>query len=127
MANRDYTKFLKDDGTLNVKLLPKPVYRRLADEYRRQEPVFVEVFEAQFWLWDLEEAERKAAEEGREASRADLAQQVLDQMDDDDWWKCMSALEQHLIDHFHESPERWAHILDPIYDEQESAGWVPCR
>jgi hypothetical protein len=125
VSNRDYSRFLRDGGKLNVRLLPRPVYTQLVNEYRTQPTVIQEVFEAQFWLWDLEEAERKAAAEGRDASRADLAQQVLNGMDDNDWWKCMSAFEEHLIDHFHESPERWADILDPIYDEQELAGWIP--
>ena len=121
---RDYTKFLRDDGRLNVSLIPRKTYTQMVNEHRRQEHVFRKVFEAQFWSFDLEQAKLKANENGETVSSADLAQQVLDGMDDNDWWKCMQAFEEHLIAHFHESPEQWSHHLDPVYDEQEQAGWV---
>jgi hypothetical protein len=124
MTQRDYSRFLREDGALNVRLIPRPVYSKLVNEYRRQEHVYRSIFEQQFWLWDLEERERKAAEEGREVCSADIAQEVLDEMEDNDWWKCMTAFEQHLVDHFHESPERWGEFLDSVYDEQEEAGWI---
>lgn len=120
---RVYSKFLTESRRLNVALLPRAVYRALVNEYRRQEHVFEEVFEEQFWLWDLEVAAQQAALDGLNVSRADLAQQVMNGMEDNDWWKCMSAMEEHLIAHFHECPDRWAHLIDPVYDEHEQTGW----
>jgi hypothetical protein len=36
----------------------------------------------------------------------------------------MARFERQFNEHFAESPERWAEILDPVYDAQERAGWV---
>jgi hypothetical protein len=122
--DRDYSKFLREDGSLNIRLIPRQIYTKIVNEHRRQEHVFRPVFAEQFWSWDLEQAELKATESGETVSSADLAQRILDGMEDNDWWKCMQAFEQHLITHFHESPHQWSHYLDPVYDEQEQAGWV---
>jgi hypothetical protein len=121
---RDYSKFLRQDKSLDVSRIPRRIYTQMVNEHRREENVFRPVFEEQFWAWDLEQAELQARERGETVNSADLAQKVLDGMEDNDWWKCMQAFEQHLIDHFHESPDQWAHLLDPVYDEQEQAGWV---
>jgi hypothetical protein len=121
---RDYSRFLRDDGRLNISLIPRRIYTQIVNEHRRNEQVFRPIFEEQFWSWDLEQAELKAREDGEDVDPADLAQKVLDGMDDNDWWKCMQAFEEHLIAHFYESPERWSHHLDAVYDEQEQAGWI---
>lgn len=121
---RDYSRFLGEDGTLNVRLIPRPVYTEMVTEYRKQEHVFREIFEKHFWLWDLEEAGRRAEAEGREVPQHVLAQQVLDGMDDKEWWEIMSEFEKAFIRHFVDDPSRWAEFLDPVYDDQEAAGWV---
>lgn len=122
--NRDYTKFLREDGTLNVKVLPRPVYTQLVSEYRRQEDVFRDVFEQQFWLWDLDDLLRKATAAGESLEPADAAQQVIDVMDDKEWWAFMSAIEAHLITNFSGCMTQWSELLDPVYDDQEQAGWT---
>ena len=121
---RDYSKFLKDDGRLNVRLLPRPVYLQMVKEYRREPSVIAEVFEANFFLWDLEEAERKLAEAGEKVDRSAIAQQMLGEMEDDDWWKVTQGFEEHFQRHFQSCVERWTDVLDPVYDDQESAGWT---
>lgn len=121
---RDYSKFLREDGKLNIKLLPRPVYTQLVTSYRRKENVFREVFAQQFWLWDLDEILRKAAADGEGLEPAAAAQQVIDGMDDKEWWACMSALEAHLIANFSSCMHEWSDILDPVYDDQEQAGWT---
>lgn len=121
---RDYGKFLSEDGRLNIRLVPRPVYTAMVNEYRKQEHVFREIFETHFWLWDLEEAQRKAQAEGRDLPLDVLAQQVIDGMDDKEWWEIMAAFERHFNDHFADDPARWAEFLDPVYDDQENAGWV---
>lgn len=121
---RDYSKFLTEDGRLNTRRLPRAVYIQLVGAYRQQGAVIAKVFYEHYWMWDLEEAERKAQAEGREVSRIELAEHILKSMDDNDWWEVMSAFEAELIEHFHESPQYWAELLDPVYDDQEAAGWT---
>lgn len=121
---RDYSKFLKDDGRLDPRLVPRPVYTRMVKEYRRQPEVIAEVFAAHFFLWDLEEKERTLAEAGAYVDRADIAQQILGEMDDDDWWKVMQSFEAHFQQYFQSCSTRWSELLDPVYDEQEAAGWI---
>lgn len=121
---RDYTKFLNENGTLNIRVIPRPVYTQMVTEYRGQEHVFREIFQERFWLWDYEEAQRRAEAEGREVSPAEVAQEVLNGMDDKEWWEVMTAFETHFNRHFHEDPYRWAELLDPVYDDQESVGWT---
>jgi molybdopterin-guanine dinucleotide biosynthesis protein A len=120
---REYRKFLKDDGRLNVRLLPRSVYVDLLTRYRAQDHVITEVFNEHFWLWDLNEKERAARASGRNASLAELADEVIGEMDDNDWWQVMVGFEEHLQTHFAESPHAWADLLDPIYDLSERDGW----
>ena len=122
--DRDYSKFVDENGTLNIRVIPRPVYMTMVTEYRQQESVFREIFEKHFWLWDFEEAERKAKLEGRDVTPAALAQQVLDGMDDKEWWEVMADFERHFNAHFGEDTARWSEFLDPVYDDQEKAGWV---
>lgn len=121
---RDYARFLTEDGRLNTRLLPRAVYIQLVRAYRQQESVTSRVFYDHYWMWDLEEAERRAHAEERETNRIELAEHILKTMDDNNWWEVMSAFEADLIEHFHKSPQRWAELLDPVYDDQESAGWT---
>lgn len=121
---RDYSKFLKDDGRLDVRLVPRPLYTRMVKEYRRQPEVIAEVFEAHFWLWDLEETERKLTAAGEDVDRAAIAHEMLGKMEDSEWWEVMQSFETHFLQHFHACWERWPAELDPVYDEQESAGWI---
>lgn len=121
---RDYSKFLKEDGRLDARLVPRSAYTQMVKDYRRQPEVITEVFGTHFFLWDLEEAERTLAAEGEPVDRAEMAQDVLGKMDDDEWWQVMRSFETHFQKHFQACSERWSHLLDPVYDEQESAGWV---
>lgn len=123
VVERDYSKFLGEDGRLDVKLLPRQVYTRMVKEYRTRDAVLEEVFGQHYWLWDLEEAERKAIAEGREVSRGELAQEVFAMMDDTEWWQVMESIEAHFIQHFHECLSQWAEFLDPVYDDLEERGW----
>lgn len=121
---RDYSKFLKDNDRLDVRLVPRPVYTQMVTDYRQQPEVIAEVFFELFWLWDLEERERKLAEEGKAVDRSAVAQEIIGEMDDNEWWKVMQAFETRFQEHFAECSSRWADLLDPIYDEQEAAGWI---
>lgn len=121
---KDYTKFLKGGDRLDVRLLPRAVYTQMVQEYRQQPDVIGDVFHELFWLWDLEDAERKLAEAGETVDRAEIAQKIVGEMDDNDWWKVTQAFETHFQTHFHECGSRWSELLDPIYDEQEAAGWI---
>lgn len=121
---KDYSKFLKEDGRLDPRLLPRPVYTQMVKEYRRQPEVIAEVFQTHFFLWDLEENERKLADAGESVERSEVALQVLGEMADDDWWKVMQSFEAHFQQHFQSCAARWSELLDPVYDEQEAAGWI---
>ena len=122
--SRDFTKFLGEDGKLNVRMLPRPVYNQLVTAYRRQDHVFRDVFANKFWLWDLDDIVRMAAEVVEDLASADAAQRVIDGMDDTEWWACMSAFEAHLITNFSSCMNQWSDLLDPVYDDQEQAGWT---
>lgn len=123
-TKRDYSKFLDDNGHFNIRVMPRPDYTRMVNEYRAQEHVIREVFGELFWLWDYEQLEKQEKDEGREPVPAELAQKVLNTMDDKEWWEVMSRFERHFNKHFSENPERWAEVLDPVYDDQERAGWT---
>ncbi len=123
---RDYSKFLRrtEDGPrLNTRLIPRPVYVEMVKRYRRRPEVIDAVAEEQFWLWDLNERERKAVEAGHQVSRADLAEEIESEMEDREWWATTAAFEEHLMAHFADNPAEWADLLDPVYDEQELEGW----
>jgi len=121
---RDYSKFLKDDHRLDVRLIPRPAYTHMVTDYRQLPEVIAEIFETHFWLWDLEETERELAARGEQMNRAEIAQEMLGEMDDNEWWQVMQSFEAHFQHHFHACSERWSDLLDPVYDEQESAGWI---
>jgi hypothetical protein len=115
---------LKDDGRLDVRLIPRPIYTQMVKEYRQQPEVISEVFETHFWLWDLEETERALAAEGESVDRGEIAQKMIGEMEDNEWWQVMQSFEAHFQEHFQSCSTRWSALLDPVYDEQESAGWV---
>lgn len=122
-GTRDYSRFLREDGRLNVWLLPRRVYTRLVHEMRQQPEVIDEVFAQLYFAWDLEDRARRAAEQGREVTKAQLAQEIMDEADDGDWWRILEAFEQYTIRHFGDDPQQWAWLIDPVYDEQEANGW----
>jgi hypothetical protein len=124
VAERDYRKFLKEDDRLNIRLIPRTVYVEMVKRHRNNPAVIDKVFGDLFWLWDLNALATKASDEGREATRGELAEEILSEMSDSDWWTTIEAFEQHLMKHFHENPLEWAEFLDPVYDMQEQAGWV---
>ncbi|HMM43968.1 MAG TPA: hypothetical protein PKA95_18890 [Thermomicrobiales bacterium] len=123
MAERDYAKFIRPDGKLYVRRIPRPVYVEMVRAYQQRPEVVEEVFEQLYWRWDLDQAEQKAAAEGRDTNRVELAQELIAEMADDDWWKLTAAFEEHLIAGFAKEPARWAEYLDPVYDLQEAEGW----
>lgn len=123
-TQRDYSKFLTEEGTFNIRVMPRPEYTKMVNDYRQQDHVIREVFGELFWLWDLEQLEKAAQDDGVEVDTPALAQKVLDGMDDKEWWEVMARFERHFNQHFSESPQRWADILDPVYDAQERAGWI---
>ena len=123
VSERDYSKFLNDEGRFDVTLLPRRVYTAIVNEYRRRPEVIDDVFEEFYFAWDLEDKTTKAEERGENPHKADIAQQVLDEMDDADWWRVMGAFEKRAIAALSESPEAWAEYLAPVYDEQETSGW----
>lgn len=123
-TRRDYRKFLREDGRLSVRLIPRPVYVTMVKAHQQRPEVIERIFDELFWLWDLNERQRAAEAEGRMVSRAELAQEVMAEMSDADWWKATAAFEDDLIAGFPEEMEHWAEYLDPVYDLQESEGWM---
>ena len=123
MTERDYTKFIREDGRMWTKRIPRPVYVEMVREYQRRLEVINAVFDELYWLWDLEQAENKAKESGKVVDRVTLAHELIEEMDDKDWWSVTAAFEEHLITSFAEAPAQWASFLDPVYDVQESEGW----
>lgn len=124
MAERDYTKFLKEGERLNIRMIPRDIYLEMLKRYRQDTSVIDAVFDDLFWLWDLNELEKQARAEGREVSRVELADELISEMADDDWWKVIASFEEHLMDAFASDPGRWAEFLDPVYDMQERDGWT---
>jgi len=102
VTQRDYSKFIREDGRLYVRMIPRADYVAMVKEYQQRPEVIEAVFDELYWLWDLNERAKKAEEEGREVSRAELAAELIEEMDDSDWWKTTEAFEEHLITHFAE-------------------------
>ena len=128
MTERDYTKFIRETENgprLFVKMLPRPVYVEMVNQWRARREVIEFVAEQGYWLWDLKESQERADAEGRQVTYAELAQEILPEMDDREWWKTTEAFEEHLITHFPDDPGAWADLLDPVYDLQEQEGWKP--
>ncbi len=122
-GERDYRKFLDDKGRLHTRYLPRPVYTALVKAYRADDVVIDEVFEELYFSWDLNQKLEAMKLAGETPSKALAAQQVLDEMDDQDWWRVTSAFERVFARDFINVAERWADQLDPIYDDQEQHGW----
>ncbi len=121
---RDYSKFMDENGRFNIKLVPRQDYTAMVNAYRKREPVIREVFERLFWLWDLEQLQKEYQESGEEVPIDELAQELMQGMDDDDWWQTIGAFESHFIDHFNDDITQWFAYLDHVYDDQEQAGWT---
>jgi hypothetical protein len=122
-GERDYRKFLNDKGRLHTRYLPRSVYTGLVKDYRSEDGVIDEVFDELYFSWDLNQKLEAMERAGETPSKAVAAQQVLNEMDDQDWWRVMAAFERVLARDFIEVAERWADRLDPIYDDQEEHGW----
>jgi hypothetical protein len=120
MTARDYSKFLNEEGKLNVALLPPPTYTALLVAYRQDPSVIREVFDELWFLWDLQRREEQA---GPDADIAAIAQSIIDEMEEEDFLRVRAAFEQRLINRFGDDPARWAAILDPVYDEHQRDGW----
>jgi hypothetical protein len=124
MPMRDYHKFLRADGRLDVKLIPRPVYMTMLNEYKRRDVVIIEVFGDLHWRWDLDRRWNDASAAGSPVSRTAVATEIMGEMDDREWWRATAAFEEHLMRSFADDPEQWSHLLDPIYDWQEREGWA---
>jgi hypothetical protein len=120
---RDYRKFLGADGRLHARYLPRKVYTQLVTAYRQDEAVIDEVFEELYFAWDLTQELERLKRAGQAPGKALAAQRVLDQMDDDDWWRVTSAFERVLQRDFASQSGRWTELLDPAYDALEELGW----
>ena len=123
-VSRDYGKFLKEDGSLNVRLLPRPVYTKLVTDYRQRESAIEEVFEELYLTWDIDNKLKEMQGAGEPTDKSAAAQAVLDELDDGDWWRVMAAFERGMARDFPQLANEWADLLDPIYDDQEAQGWV---
>ncbi len=121
MSERDYTKFIRPDGKMYVRRIPRAVYVEMVRAYQHRPDVVEEVFEMLYWRWDLDQSEQKAASEGRDADRVTLAHEMMADMEDG--WKVTAAFEEHLVASFASDPAQWAEFLDPVYDLQEAEGW----
>lgn len=122
-GERDYRKFLNEDGRLHVRYLPRRVYTELVNDYRREDAIIDEVFEELYFSWDLNQKLEEMKKAGEEPNKAIAAQRVIDEMDDRDWWMVMSAFERVFARDFIHVAERWSAKLDSIYDDQEEHGW----
>lgn len=122
-GKRDYRKFLNADGQLHVRYLPRRAYTELVSEYRRDDAIIDEVFEELYFSWDLNQKLEEMEASGEEPSKAVAAQRVIDELEDRDWWLVMGAFERAFARDFAANAERWAAVLDSIYDDQESNGW----
>lgn len=112
MSSIDYASLVDDQGRLVVSQLPRPVYTRYVNEYRKQPEVIREIFSAFYFEFDLDQKLDEAAAAGRQLSTAEAAEQVLGEMEDGDWWRVMEAFEDHAIRHFSDDPERWSFIIE---------------
>jgi hypothetical protein len=122
-TQRDYTKFLKPDGQLNVRVIPRPVYLEMLEQLKSDPEHIEAVFGELYWLWDLNDRARKADAAGRQATRVELAREIIGEMDDQDWWKLTETFETRLWTTFAAEWSRYATLLDPVYDLQEREGW----
>ena len=121
---RDYGRFLKDDGRLNPRLLPRAVYIEILNRYKRRDDAINAVFDELHWRWDLEKRLTDASATGNERERADVAAEMMAGMNDDDWWPATEAFERHLCDDFRTLAEEWTDVLNPVYDWQDREGWA---
>ena len=119
-----YEKFLKEDGSLNVRLLPRPVYTKLVSDYRTRDEAIDEVFDKLYLTWDLEQRLEAMKRAGTPGDKAAAAQMVIDALDDGDWWRVMSAFEKAMARDFSDLVGAWSEDLDPVYDDQEERGWI---
>lgn len=123
MTERDYTKFLKDGDRLNMRLIPRAVWVEMVKHARQRDDIIEYVLDEMYWLWDLRELLGKAHAEGRQPSYGELLQEMMEDMSDSDWWKLISAFEEHIMRSYASNPAEWAEFLDSVYDLQEREGW----
>lgn len=127
MSERDYQRFVREvDGVarLHVKLLPRATYVALVHAWRARPEVIQAVADDGFWLWDYNARTQQLEAEGVVATPWEIAEDVLREMDDREWWANMERFEEHLITNAPAQLEEWAELLDPVYDEQERDGWI---
>lgn len=120
---RDYKKFLREDGALDQKLLPRKAYTSIVARYRQRPEIIDEVFEELYFAWDLGEKMKAQKERGEEVDKVAASNEVLAEMDDKDWWMVIGAFEKRVIHRFPDIAGEFSDILDPIYDDQEEHGW----
>lgn len=120
---RDYGKFLREDGTLDQKLLPRKAYTTIVTRFRQRHEIIDEVFEELYFAWDLNEKMKAQRARGDDADKVAASNEVLAEMDDRDWWMVIGAFEKRVISRFPEIANQYSDILDPIYDDQEEHGW----
>ncbi len=120
---RDYRKFLNSDGTLHPRYLPRRLYTKLVNLYREDEAIIDEVFEELYLAWDLEQKLDVMKSAGRNPDKQQAAQEVLDELEDRDWWLATAAFERAFTRDFAATAGRWSEFLDPVYDDQEANGW----
>lgn len=126
-TERDLQRFVREvDGVkrLHVKLIPRETYVAMVQAWRMQPDVIAAVADEGFWLWDFNERSKQWAEQGIEATPWEVAEDILREMDDREWWNNQSRFEEHLITHAPHDMQRWADLLAPAYDDQERDGWV---
>ena len=124
MIARDYRKFLNADGNLNLRLLRPHVQTELLTAFRRDPTVIHEVFDELWFSWDLRQRQEQV---GVDADIVALAEEIISEMEEDDYLRVRVAFERRLIERFAEDPARFSTILDPVYDELEENGWTPYR
>ena len=120
MTQRDFKKFAKEDGTLNRALVPSTVWGRMLVDYRRDPEAINAVFDEMWFLWDLQQKERASPN----ADIADLANEVMSEMDEGDYMRVRGAFERRIEQRFLLELDRWAPYLEEVYDGQEAAGWT---
>lgn len=123
-GQRDYRKFLGQNGLLDPSLLPREVYVAMVFELRDTTDEVVGALRDAFLGYDLDQLRRRVREEdGVELSPAEAGRRLFGTLDEREWWDATQALERRLQRLFADDPRRWAAQVDPVYDRQEREGW----
>ncbi len=123
-SERDYGKFLTEDGLLKPSLLPRKVYVAMVFDQRDKTDALLHAFEKITLTHDLESFRALRLREHSEKLEAvEAARLMFDTLDDQTWWEVMEALEMVVQRRFGEEPAAWADYVDEVYDRQERDGW----